>query len=99
MNDERVETIISVKEREEEKQSDEGENTDKKKDAKTGDKKEGELVKKEKAEEGALSFDIFKRLGSNLIPKLFEIFEVLKNIFGHTYQSNFQNESLLRLQF
>ena len=69
MNDERVETIISVKEREEEKQSDEGENTDKKKDAKTGDKKEGELVKKEKAEEGALSFDIFKRLGSNLIPK------------------------------
>ena len=82
MNDERVETIISVKEREEEKKSDEGENTDKKKDAKTGDKKEGELVKKEKAEEGALSFDIFKRLDSKLFPKLFEIFEVLKNFLA-----------------
>ena len=60
MNDERVETIISVKEREEEKKSDEKGTTEKKKDAKTGDKKEGELVKKEKAEEGALSLDIFK---------------------------------------
>ena len=43
MNNERVETIISVKEREEEKKSDEGEKSEKKKDAKTGDKKEGEL--------------------------------------------------------
>ena len=43
MNDERVETIISVKEREEEKKSAEGGKTEKKKDAKTGDKKEGEL--------------------------------------------------------
>ena len=43
MNDERVETIISVKEREEEKKSEEGGKTKKKKDAKTGDKKEGEL--------------------------------------------------------
>ena len=97
MNNERVETIISVKEREEDKKSDEDGKSEKKKDAKTGDKKEGELgqfsnqsfwlavrasdcplsrspdwfieeapiwkpiiVKKEKAEEGALSLDIFK---------------------------------------
>ena len=43
MNNERVETIISVKERDDEKQSDEGGKSEKKKDAKTGDKKEGEL--------------------------------------------------------
>ena len=49
-----------MKEREEEKVEEGEKKEKKKKDGKTGDKAEGALVKKEKAEEGALSFDVFK---------------------------------------
>ena len=61
LQDERIEAIISVNEREEEAET-KTENKEKKdlKAGKTGNKKDGELVKKEKAEEGALSMDIFK---------------------------------------
>ena len=60
IKDERIEQIISVKEKDSEKEDAKTDSKEKeKKTAKSGNKSDGKLVQKEKAEEGGVSGSIF----------------------------------------